>query len=395
MRPRGRMRIGIDAHAIGSQTAGNETYIKNLIEALAAIDEENEYVLFFTRPEVAEQWRDRFRNFRVWVVRPHTRYLRIPFSLPWAVWRAQVDLLHVQYAAPPICPRPIVTTIHDLSFEHLPQFYTPRERWLLKLAVGYTARRAARILTVSEYSARDIRATYRVPPERIVVTPEGVSALFVPVRDQERIHAVRRRYGIARAYILSVGSLQPRKNLVRLIRAYVNVRRRDDELDHQLVIVGKKGWLYQDIFRAAQHAPFAEDIIFTGYVPEEDLPALYSGATVFVYPSIFEGFGLPVLEAMACGVPVITSYSSSLPEVVGEAALLVNPYDERAIEEALQQVIWNDAMRRELSERGLRRAQQFSWKRTAELTLRAYEDVVRNVRQSGRAASAQAAGASR
>jgi len=389
------MRIGIDAHAIGSQTAGNETYIKNLIEALAAIDAENEYVLFFTRPEVAKSWRGRFRNFRVCLVRPHARYVRILFSLPWTVWRTGVDLLHVQYVAPPICPRPIVATIHDLSFEHLPQMYTPRERWLFKLAIGYTARRAARILTVSEYSARDILATYRVPPERVVVTPEGVSALFVPVRDPACLQAVRHRYGIAREYILSVGSLQPRKNLVRLIRAYINLRRRDDDLDHQLVIVGKKGWLYQDIFRAARQSPFAQDIIFTGYVPEEDLPALYSGATVFVYPSLFEGFGLPVLEAMACGVPVITSYSSSLPEVVGEAAILVNPYDERAIEAALQRAVWDAELRRELSERGLRRAQQFSWKRTAELTLRAYEEVVRSLAKSERTASPRAMSVSR
>jgi glycosyltransferase involved in cell wall biosynthesis len=387
------MRIGIDAHAIGSQTAGNETYIKNLVEALAAIDTENEYVLFFTRPEAADAWRGRFRNVRVCLVRPHTRYLRIPFSLPLAAWRTGVDLLHVQYVAPPICPCPVVATIHDLSFEHLPQLYTPRERWLFKLAIGYTARRAARILTVSEYSARDLLATYRLPPERVVVTPEGVSALFAPVRDPARLQAVRRRYGIAREYILSVGSLQPRKNLVRLIRAYVNLRRRDEEWDHQLVIVGKKGWLYQDIFRAARQSPFGEDILFTGYVPEEDLPALYSGATVFVYPSLFEGFGLPVLEAMACGVPVITSNSSSLPEVVGEAALLVDPYDERALEVALQNVVWNAELRRELSERGMRRARHFSWTRTAELTLRVYEDVVRLWAKSERAASARAMGA--
>ncbi len=371
------MRIGIDAHAIGSQTAGNETYIKNLIEALAALDAENEYVLFFTHPEAARSWQGRFPNFRVCLVRPHTRYVRIPLSLPLAAWRMGVDLLHVQYVAPPVCPVPFVVTIHDLSFEHLPQFYTPRERWLFQRAIRYTAQRAAKILTVSEYSARDILAMYRVPSDRVVVTPEGVSPHFAPVRESERLQAVRARYGIAREYILSVGSLQPRKNLVRLIQAYIHLRRRDEEVEHQLVIVGKKGWLYGDIFRAAQQSPFSRDILFTGYVPEEDLPALYSGATVFVYPSIFEGFGLPVLEAMACGVPVITSHSSSLPEVVGEAALMVNPYDERAIEGALAQLLWDEALRRELSERGLRRARQFSWRRTAELTLRVYEEVAR------------------
>jgi len=372
------MRIGIDAHAIGSRTAGNETYIKNLLLALAEIDSENHYILFFTNREAAEPWAGRFKNFSVHLLKPHSRYLRIPLSLPLAALRTGIDLLHVQYTAPPVCFKPVVTTIHDISFEHLPQFYTAGGRFLFKLAIGYTARRAARVITGSEYSRNDIITTYGISPERVVVTPEGVSSQFTPVRESDRINAVRKKYGIEREYLLSVGSLQPRKNLVRLIQAYVSLRSSDDEFSHQLVIVGKKGWLYKDIFRAARSSQYVNDIIFTDYVAEEDLPALYSGAAIFIYPSIFEGFGLPVLEAMACGVPVITSNSSSLPEVVGEAALTVDPYDEEAIRQAIQRVVVDEKLRMKLSRRGLVQAQRFSWRKTAELTLSVYEEVVRS-----------------
>jgi glycosyltransferase involved in cell wall biosynthesis len=370
------MRIGIDAHAIGSRTAGNETYIKNLIAALAEIDSENQYVLFFTSKNIASEWAGRFKNFGVHLVRPHNRYLRIPVSLPLAVMQAGVDLLHVQYTAPPVCSKPVVTTIHDLSFEHLPEFYTPRERYLFHLAISFTARRAARILTVSEYSRQDLLTTYKLSPEKVVVTPDAIGSQFGPVGEAEKLNSIRKKYGIEKEYLLSVGTLQPRKNFVRLIKAYDALRSSDDEFGHQLVIVGKKGWLYHDIFRVAQGSRYLEDIRFTGYVDDDDLPGLYSGAAAFVYPSIFEGFGLPVLEAMACGTPVVTSNSSSLPEVVGDAGLTVDPYDELALQKAIQRVVFDEALRKKLVRRGLAQAQKFSWQQTAEMTLKVYQDVL-------------------
>lgn len=369
------MRIGIDAHAIGSQSTGNETYIKNLILALAEIDRLNEYVLFFTRPEVARQWEGRFPNVRVQLIRPHTPYARIPVSFPLAMYRAGVDLIHVQYTAPPFCHKPIVVTIHDLSFEHFPQFFTPRERFFFRRAIPHTARRAAKVLTVSEYSRRDIINTYQLPPEKVVVTPNGVGPEFRPTRDEERLQAVKKKYGIERPYLLSVGNLQPRKNLARLIKAYSRLREMFEDFRHQLVIVGKRAWLYRNILHEANRSPYAGDMVFTGYVPESDLPDLYSGAAVFVYPSIFEGFGLPVLEAMACGTPVITSNSSSLPEVVGEAGLMVDPYDEEAWARTILRVVEDRQLRNELAERSVQQAARFSWRRTAELTLAVYREV--------------------
>jgi glycosyltransferase involved in cell wall biosynthesis len=369
------MRIGIDAHAIGSQLTGNETYVKNLVMALARIDRVNEYVLFFTRPDVAEDWEGRFPNFRVQLLRPGTPYARIPLSFPIALYKTGVDLLHVQYTAPPISPRPIVVTVHDLSYEHFPQFFTARERFFFRRTIPHTSRRARMVLTGSEYSRQDIIHTYRIPPGKVVVTPYGAEGRFAPVGDPMELERLRKKYGIERDYLLSVGNLQPRKNLARLIQAYSRLRESVEEFRSQLVIVGKKAWLYKNIFHTVHRSGFSGDVILTDYVPDEDLPGLYSGAIAFVYPSIFEGFGLPVLEAMACGAPVITSNSSSLPEVVGEAGLMVDPYDEEALSRAIQRVTEDGSLRAQLSGAGLRQAAKFSWDRAAKLTLAVYEQV--------------------
>ncbi len=370
------MRIGIDAHAIGSRLTGNETYIKNLVLALAQIDAVNEYVLFFTHPEMVKAWEGRFPNFRVRLVRPHAAYARIPLSLPLAIYETGVDLLHVQYTAPPWSPRPIIVTIHDLSFEHFPQFFTAKERFFFKRTIPRTARKAAKVLTVSEYSRRDLIETYSLPPEKVVVTPNGVGPSFKPVRDEEPLAALRKKYGIEREYLLSVGNLQPRKNLARLIQAYTKLRETVEEFRCQLVIVGKRAWLYRHIFHEAHRSRYAGDVILTDYVPEEDLPGLYSGAMAFVYPSIFEGFGLPVVEAMACGTPVVTSNSSAMPEVVGEAGLMIDPYDEDALARAMLRVVEDAQLQAQLSEQGLLQAAKFTWRRTAERTLAVYEEVV-------------------
>lgn len=379
------MRIGIDAHAIGSQLTGNETYIKNLIAALAEVDQDNEYVLFFTRPNIARAWAGRFPNMVTRLLRPQNPYVRIPLSLPVALYRTGVDLLHVQYTAPPICWKPVVVTLHDLSFEHFPQFFSPRERFIFKRTIPRTARRAVKLLTVSEYSRQDIIDTYALPPDRVVVTPNGVGPDFTPLRDEGRLAGIRTRYGIERKYLLSVGNLQPRKNLVRLIKVYTRLRETVEDFYHQLVIVGKKAWRYKNIVHQAHRSPYARDVIFTGYVPEADLPGLYSGASAFVCVSLFEGFGLPVLEAMACGVPIISSNSSSLPEVVGGAGLMVDPYDEDALAKAILRLVEDDALRARLAEESLRRAAKFSWRRTAELTLAVYQEVVSQDRRTKRA----------
>ena len=367
------MHIAIDAHSVGTQLGGNESYATNLIEALAEIDQTNLYTLFVTKAVALERFNNRWPNFQVKQTLPHTPLVRIPLTLSRELRRNPVDVLHVQYTAPPFAPCPVVTTIHDLAFEHLPETFKRRSWMQLRLTVRRTARRAAHIITVSEYSRVDISRTYGIAPDRITVTPEAAPRHFAPITNETELRRVRERYGIQANYILSLCSIQPRKNLVRLIEAYSCLRGVHPEGKlPQLVLAGKRGWLDNETFRAAERNAVGGDILFTGYVPEPDLVGLYSGAICFVYPSYFEGFGLPVVEAMQCGVPVVTGNRTSLPEVVGDAGLLFDPFDTQALVNALTQVISDPAYRAKLRAKGLERARTFNWKTTAELTLGAY-----------------------
>jgi glycosyltransferase involved in cell wall biosynthesis len=368
------MHIAIDAHSVGAQLAGNETYATNLIEALAGIDQTNEYTLFVTKRAAIDRFDNRWPNFKVKQTFPHTPLVRIPLTLSAALRRRRVDVLHVQYTAPPFAPCPVVATIHDLSFEHWPETFNRRSRAQLQLTVRHTARRARHILTLSEFSREDIIETYNIDPARVSVTPAAAPPGFAPVTDSTELQRIRTTYGIEREYILSLGSIQPRKNLVRLIGAYSSLRRLRPDLElPQLVLAGKRGWLEKEIFRAAGTNEISRDILFTGYVPDKDLPALYSGSLCFAYPSYFEGFGLPVLEAMQCGAPVIAGNRTSLPEVVGSAGMLVDPFSEAEIALALAKMIEDSGYRDALRVKGIERARAFNWQITARLTLQVYE----------------------
>ncbi|MFY9619386.1 MAG: glycosyltransferase family 1 protein [Pyrinomonadaceae bacterium] len=368
------MHIAIDAHSVGAQLAGNETYAVNLIEALAEIDQSNQYTLYVTKQSAVDRFNGRWPNFEVKRTLPHTPLVRIPLILSAELRRNPVDVLHVQYTAPPLAPCTVVATIHDLSFEHLPETFNRRSRAQLRLTVRRTARNAAQILTLSEFSRRDIIETYAIDPDRIAVTPAAAPSHFRPVTNETNLRRIRATYGIERDYILALGSIQPRKNLVRLINAYSSLWKEQQNLAMpQLVIAGKRGWLEGETLRAAELSAAARDIRFIGYVAEADLPELFSGAMCFAYPSYFEGFGLPVLEAMQCGTPVIAGDRTSLPEVAGDAALLVDPFDETVIADALRNLIENPNRRDDLRVKGIERAKRFSWQQTAQLTLQAYE----------------------
>jgi glycosyltransferase involved in cell wall biosynthesis len=384
------MHIGIDAHAIGARQGGNETYISNLIAALAELDQHNRYTLYLARTRAAEEWCGRWPNVEVRLLPPPTPLVRVPLALAYELRRRPVDVLHVQYTAPPFCPVPVIATIHDLAFEHLPETFTRRGRAQLRLTVRRTAARAARIATVSEFSRQDIIQTYGLEPEKVVVTHNGVEARFNPQpQSASEAAEVRRRFGIARDFLLAVGSLQPRKNLVRLLRAYARLRSTRPDFTPQLVITGRRLWLANEIFAEIRRQPWAADVIVTGYVADEDLPALYRAATALVYPSLFEGFGLPPLEAMACGTQVIASNTSSLPEVTGEAAILIDPYDESELADALLRVVADQPLRTQLREAGLRRAGLFTWRRAAEKTLQLYQAAATDNKQKVRTQSSR------
>ena len=371
------MRIAIDAHTVGAKLGGNESYAINLIEALAQIDSVNDYTIYITTSEARERFHGRWPNFKVRATLPHTPLIRIPLTLSAELRKNPVDVLHVQFTAPPFCPCPVVVSIHDLSFEHLPQTFKRRSRTQLRLTVRHSAKRAARIISLSEHTRRDIIETYGINAERIKAIPLAAPAHFAPVQDYRELQRVRHTYGIDGDYILSVGSIQPRKNLARLVRAYASLRGNNtvDRLP-KLVLVGKCAWLYDETLRALDETGVRETVVLTGYVPQTDLPALYSGALCFVYPSYFEGFGLPPLEAMKCGAPVIVGNRTSLPEVVGDAALAVDPFDVEAIASAMKRLINDLDFRKDLSVKGQMRAETFDWRETARKTLAIYEEVV-------------------
>ena len=371
------MRIAIDAHSVGAKLAGNESYATNLIEALAQVDSVNEYTLYVTTAEARARFYQRWPNFRVQTTLPHTPLIRIPLTLAAELRKRPVDVLHVQFTAPPFSPCPVVVSVHDLSFEHLPQTFNRRSRTQLRLTVRHSVKRAARILTLSEHTRRDMIETYGTSPERISAIPIAAPSYFGRVREERELQRVRHIYGIEGDYILCVSSIQPRKNLPRLVRAYASLRnKRGPGKLPKLVLVGKCAWLYDETLRSIEEGRMKDSVILTGYVPQSDLPALYSGSICFVYPSYFEGFGLPPLEAMKCGAPVIAGNRTSLPEVVGDAGILVDPFDVNAIAAAIERLVDDPDFREQLSVKGLARSRRFDWNETARRTLNVYEQVV-------------------
>jgi glycosyltransferase involved in cell wall biosynthesis len=367
------LRIAIDAHSVGTGLGGNESYATNLIEALAEIDQENRYTLYVTKRAAVERFGNRWPNFSVRSTLPHTPFIRIPLILSAELRRNPVDVLHVQFTAPPFSPCPVVVSIHDLSFEHLPQTFKWRSRKQLRITVRRSAREASQVIALSEYARNDIIATYQVSPDKISAIPLAAAAHFRPIGDEEELQRVRQTYGIEGDYILAVGAIQPRKNLARLVAAYDRLRRAKPAVKlPKLVLAGKCAWLYDETLRAIKELELGDAVIVTGYVPESDLPALYSGALCFVYPSYFEGFGLPPLEAMQCGTPVIVGDQTSLPEVVGTAGILVDPFDVDALAAALEKVVSDSNLRAQLSVQGLARAKLFNWQQTARQTLAVY-----------------------
>ena len=370
------MRIAIDAHSVGTGLGGNESYAINLIESLAEIDSSNLYTLYVTRKEAVKRFSNRWPNFTVRTTLPHTPLIRIPITLSAELRRNRVDVLHVQFTAPPAAPCPVVVSIHDLSFEHLPQTFKRRSRMQLRMTVRRSARLASQVITLSNHSRNDIISTYHIEPDKVTAIPLAAPAHFAPVTDDNELQRVKQSYGIDGPYILCVGSIQPRKNLTRLLHAYSLLRRADPEAKlPKLVIAGKCAWLFGETLRTIDQLELSDSVILTGYVPEADLPALYSGALCFVYPSYFEGFGLPPLEAMKCGTPVIVGNRTSVPEVVGDAAVLVDPLNVGDIASTIRNMISDDALRATLKIRGLERAKLFDWQQTARATLEVYKKV--------------------
>ncbi|CAG0931663.1 mannosyl-N-acetyl-alpha-D-glucosaminyl-diphospho-ditrans,octacis-undecaprenol 3-alpha-mannosyltransferase / alpha-1,3-rhamnosyltransferase [Rhodocyclaceae bacterium] len=364
------MRIAIDASTISTQ-GGPRTYVLGLVEALLAMDRENEYVIFYNDPCHL----GRFPGAKEIVLpgkNPAARLVREHLRLPLACSRERIDLLHCPKSAIPFfSPCPTVVTLHDLIPIKHPETEKFAARLYWRLQIPIAARRSAFIITDSAHARAEIMADFRVPTERIRAVMLGFNPAMLEPRDPAAGKAVRARYGLPDGYILYVGTIQPRKNLATLIEAF-SLLRREGSVTAKLVIVGRKGWLYDALFARLRELQLEEAVIFTGFVPDEELPFIYDGAAVFAYLSLFEGFGLPPLEAMACGVPVITSNTTSLPEVVGDAGFAIPPTDVMAVADALRRVLSDPLLAGAMREKGLARARLFSWEAAARETLDIY-----------------------
>jgi len=355
---------------VGSRQTGNETYVVNLSQALAQLPD----VKCGAAGVLTSASSGRFANVEPVALRGSGNWFRLLYALPAACRDWKADVLHVTYVSPFLVPCPVVATVHDVSFKRYPEFFSPRDRLLFATLLPLTLRRVSAVITLSRHARQEILDVFPYLNGKVHVTHLAPSPLFRPGAEKELLQRVRSRYRIASEFVLAVGNLQPRKNLVRLINAFASVRRRIGPI--QLVIVGKAHWQSSVVHTTVRRFGLEHDVVFTGYVPDADLALLYSAAGVFVYPSVYEGFGLPVLEAMACGTPVVASNTSAIPEVAGDAALLVDPYQEEQIADALELVLTNHDVTRSLSAMGLIRAQQFSWRRTAQEALSVYQTVL-------------------
>src|SRR5215471_3404194 len=350
------MHIAIDVHSLGANAGGNETYFQQLLRGLAADRSDLRYTLFYTHADApaTNDVDDRFR----WVKVPQNRFARMCFSLPRQLRQAAPKVFHCQYALPLFTRTNSVVAIHDLAYEHYPEFAHPIEVAAMRRVVRSTARRADRVLTLSHFSAKDISRTYRVPEDKIVVTYLAASDAFHPRDKSAAQERVASAYGIRPPLILYVGRIQARKNLLRLLDAYARLHSAGPA--PQLVIVGRRDFGFQQLQEKIHTLKLADRVILPGYVAAADLPVFYNAAELFIFPSLFEGFGLPVLESMASGVPTITSQGSALEEVAGDGALIIDPNDARAMTTAMESLLSNVELRRELITRGLHRSAQFT-----------------------------------
>lgn len=371
------MRVGLDGRALASPIrSGVEHYVLQLTRALARLDDGPEIIAYLDRP-MPEPERQQILAGRVRdrVVRTPRGWLRA--GLPWRLWRDGADLVHLPSTImPPLLPCPAVVTVHDLAWARYPDTYEPADLRAQQTAATRSVRRAARVIAVSESTARDLTQLLGVPRKRITVAPLGVSEQFSPdgpgIRGDEFEGASR----LTEGYLLHTGGLHRRKNVNGLLSAYARVRRETQA--PPLVIVGG-GRAAGELAEAARWLGCGDDVLFTGLVGTDILPALYRAATLVVYPSLYEGFGLPILEAMASGTPVISSGQSSMPEVAGDAAVLVHPQSVEEMAEAVIRVLRDPRLREELARRGLERARRFRWERTAQLTVEAYEQALDSI----------------
>lgn len=359
-------RVAIDATCLGRNKTGNETYIRGLLFGLEELNHSDfQFVILTTIENKAKR-----SSFFEWHDIPLGNFLSRNFvTIPRLLNRLNISLYHASYWMKFWgTPYKTLLMIHDMSFLGFPSGFRKHERFVYEHLIRTCAKRAHHIVTVSDFSKTEIAKFWNISPENISVTYNGVDRIFQPVDKKRPTQAV--------PYILYVGNLHPRKNLVRLLKAFIHLKN-THAIPHSLQIVGQASWMYQDIFQCVRDAGLHDSVNFTGYIEQSALVERYQNAAVTVYPSLYEGFGLPVVEAMTCGSPVVTSDSTSLPEISGGAALLVDSLSERDIAEKILSVLSDPALQETLISRGLARVSQFSWLKCAQSTTEAYKKALK------------------
>ena len=373
--------IGLNAQLLNLSAsyrgAGIHHYIHQLLLALPLSAPQHRYEVYLNDRSVAAPNAAMRMHYTRWPTqKPLARIAWEQGVLPLATVRDRLDLLHALAFARPLLARcPVVLTIYDMSFVRMGERFPFWQRYYLRVVTRYSARHAARITVISQSSKDDVVAYCGVPGDKVHVIYCGADEQFSP-RSREQVEQFRAARGLPKHFILYLGTLEPRKNVAQLVRAYAALRRNGSDKP-KLVIAGAKGWGYADVFAAVEQSGATGDVIFAGYVPQAELPLWYNAADLFVFPSLYEGFGLPVLEAMACGTPSITSNVSSLPEVAGNAALTIAPDDTRALSEAIERALHDAALRTQMRERSLQQAAKFSWREAARQTAEVYAEALR------------------
>lgn len=384
MKGQAAIHVGLNAHLLsrqaGYRSAGIHSYIHQLVRHLPVADEHFRATVF-TGQSRREEWG--ISNALDWHTsrwpthRPWARIAWEQLVQPWALYRAGVHLLHAMaFVSPLVALVPAVITVHDLSFLRFPERFRLANRLYLSTMTRLSCQRARRIIAVSQATANEVVQLLGVPAERIDVVPHGVQHTRLCPLPPKQVAAFCRAKGLPERFMLFLGTLEPRKNLTTLIKAFARtdaVRQGD-----KLVIAGGKGWYYQEIFAHVERLGLEKAVLFPGFVSGDELALWYNAATVFVYPSLYEGFGMPLLEAMACGAPVIASQTSCMPEVVGDAGLLVSPHDVAELADSLDRLLASAELRSDLGQRGRARAAAYTWEATAQATIASYRRALGN-----------------
>ncbi len=373
------MRIAINCQLLSIHRSGVGRYIRDLINGLAQIDSNNEYVLF-ANSKVKNGILPGTKNFRKKLSlfplqNAAGRIMWEQLFLPIKLIQERVDIIHFPDQSYPILPLrcPSVITVHDLTYNVYPQTYTLAKRVYKNTVMRAAIARTDRIIVDAKNTKKDILETYNISEEKITVINCGLSEMFKEISDSELLENTRKKFALPEHFILHVGTLSPDKNLTGLLDAYAILKRKVGSLP-KIVVVGPRGWLYESIFKKILRLRLKDDVVFLGYIEDIDLVHIYNLADIFVLVSLYEGFGFPPLEAMACGTPVISSDAGSLPEVVGEAALMVNPHDVEDLAKAVERLLVDSALRKELIKKGFARRKLFSWEETARKTLTIYQE---------------------